>query len=130
MQAGAAADLPPPGPVADALKAVQRRQPGSPRGKQEDVWSLEDAAEMGAACSSSEKELGRRCGRWGAGGCMHGVLLLWVGCCNVMLPKRATCMGHAVLVCRRMRAERAMLGTVQSPRHATLLHVTSRRLAL
>ncbi len=81
MQAGAAADLPPPGPVADALKAVQRRQPGSPRGKQEDVWSLEDAAEMGAACSSSEKELGRRCGRWGAGGCMHGVLLLWVGCC-------------------------------------------------
>lgn len=65
--AGAAADLPPPGPVVAALKAAQRRQPGSPRGKQEDVWSLEDAAEMGAAINS-EKELGRRCGGARRGG--------------------------------------------------------------
>lgn len=60
VRAAGAADLPPPGPVAAALKAVQLRQPGSPRGKHEDVWSLEDAAEMGATCSNSEKELARR----------------------------------------------------------------------
>ena len=71
VQAAGAADLPPPGPVAAALKAVQLRQPGSPRGKHEDVWSLEDAAEMGATCSNSEKELGRRCGRAVGRTCVH-----------------------------------------------------------